>query len=630
VGPAKIRYCLLIFIFAVMTGSLPALSSEVDSASPRELIEVLKANVYLTGNIATRLAAQERLMQLGKLDPRAVVPLIIKELSPPRSYGKIAGHQRLALIELLRDLGPAAEASTFVLAKILKDQDEPYDAVKMQAAAALLRIGSKEAKTAAQNYHAGLQRAFAASAGNMEASRSLSQNAFLIRQELRRRQPSDNVISSALSGVLVLGPRSASTLPTLLRAYSDPRLGSALHNRIGEAIRAAGVRDVENAARKAAAKRGVPDILNEVIAETRRGDPFVRSLGMIELGRMGPSKPAIDAMISALRDGRNPGDAARVLGNFGKTAEPALPALLRYFDDEVAGPNAIQAVGKIGVKNPAIVAELRRVLRTLGHRHRGQAANTLGRLKAASALPELQEALADGRKYVRILSAKALGQLGPDAAAAVESLAATLDGPDIDLRRAAVTALGHIGEAAIPATERIAQQLVSGDKRLKNSARWALTKIGGPQADIALTQDARRFEDADLAEIRRLAVTDGMKGMSKYLFRLPKRRATPLAHRLLSERQPDNAYVGALFLARQGENEPAMPVLADNLARRADGDKMLAGFAYSMMHSGDETRARTLFRNLARYIEKNIHRYSPKEQARLKAFLERVTGQKQR
>lgn len=183
-------------------------------------------------------------------------------------------------------------------------------------------------------------------------------------------------------------------------------------------------------------------------------------------------------MISALREGRDAGDAARVLGDFGKPAARALPDIARYFDDDRSGPNAIQAAGRIGVKDPAIVARLRRVLATQGHRHRGQAASALGRLEAAEAVPELQQALADGGKYDRILSAQALGRLGP---AAAPALAATLDQPDLDLRRAAVEALGRIGAAAAAATAVISEQLDGGDTRLKNSARRTLARIGDPR-----------------------------------------------------------------------------------------------------------------------------------------------------
>ena len=611
-----------LFALAVSALAAPAQPSELDAASPRELIEVLKANVYLTGNIMKRLEAQKRLVRLGKQDPQAVVPLILKELSPPRSYGKIAAHQRLALIEILRDLGPAGEAGVPRLVEILNDPKERYDSIKTQAVAALNRIGVQDAKTAARSYYAGIQKGYATKATKVEAGRSTAQSAFLIRQELRSREPSDKVIGASVANLRALGPRASPALPTLFRAYNDPRLGSALHRALGEAIRAAsGVADVETAARQAAAETGVPDILTEVIAETRNDDSFIRGLAMTELGRMGTSKPAIDAMIAALSEGRNPGDAARVLGNFGRPAAPALAEISRYFDDASAGANAIQAVGKIGVKDPSIVAMLRRVLARRGHRHRGQAASTLGKLKATDALPELRQALADGNKYVRILSANALGRIGKEAVPAVGDLAATLDDPDRDLRRAAVEALGRMGEAAAAATEAIAKQLNTGDNRLKRSARQALAKIGGPNAEAALQSDARRYANADLAEARRLARTGGTGRLYRFLIGLPRRRALPVARGLVSRQEPVGAYAGALFLAHRGEIGPAIPVLADNLARRPDGDKILTGLAYAMLHGGDAAKLQPLLQGLRKYVEENGDRYSIEERARLEVLL---------
>jgi len=95
---------------------------------------------------------------------------------------------------------------------------------------------------------------------------------------------------------------------------------------------------------------------------------------------------------------------------------------------------------------------------------------------------------------------------------------------------------------------------------------------------------------------------------------------------LLSEQQPDSAYIGALFLARQGDIEPAIPILADNLARRPDAEKMLTGLAYSMMHGGDETQIQPLIQGLLRYIEENRDRYTSEEQARLEALFKRGAG----
>jgi len=615
--------CVSLLLVSLWVCAGAATADELDAASPRELIEILKANVYLTGDIVKRMNAQSRLQRLGQADPGAVVPLVLAELAPPRSYGKVAAHQRLALIELLRDIGPAAEPAVPRLVEILNDPEEPFESVKTQAATALASIGTEDAKSAVEAYYAGLDAAFAETASGEEAARSVMQSAYLVRQELRSREPSDEVIGASVDLLQSLGPRAASAQPTLLRAYRDPRLGSALRDKIAAALRATGVSDVEAAA-QAAAQTPPPDILAEVIAETRSEDSLVSSLAMGELGRLGPSEPAIDALIAALREGRNPGDAARILGDFGERAERALPELARYFDDDGAGANAIQAAGRIGVRDPDTVAALRRVLATPDHRHRGMAARAVGALRATEAVAELRQALSDGGKYDRILAANALGDLGPDAAPALEALAAGVGDPDIDLRRAAVEALGRVGTPAAPASRLIAEQLDSGDARLAAAARDALAAIGGGEAEAALEADARRYTQADLAEARRLASAGGLDGVLGLLDDLPDRRATILSRRLVAEPNPDSALAGALVLARQGEIEPAVPVLADNLARRAEPERMLTGLVYAMMHGGDEAAVAPLIQSLRQYLEDNPQRYSAEERARLESLVQQA------
>ncbi len=623
------RHWRLLLCLLAMWGCVgPAKASELDAASPEELIEVLKANVYLTGDIVKRMDAQSRLQRLGLRDPDAVVPLVLAELAPPRSYGKIAAHQRLALIGLLRDIGPAAAAAVPRLAEILDDPEEPFESVKSQAAMALTWIGTADAKAAVEAYYAGLTTAFAEAASDEQVVRSVSQSAFLIRQELRSRAPSDGVIGASVDQLRSLAQKASSARPTLLRAYNDPRLSQGLREDIAAALQATGVSDVPAAAAQAVAQSSIPDISAEVIEETRSEDAFVRSLAIGELGRMGVSEPAVDALIAALREGRNAGDAARVLGDFGGPAERALPELARYFDDEESGANAIQAAGKIGVKDPETIARLRRVLATPGHRHRGMAASALGKLRASEALPELLQALAEGGRYERILSANALGELGSAAAPAVAGLAASLQDGDLELRRAAVGALSRIGQAAEPAVPAIADQLDSGDQRLKALARKALAAIGGIETEAALDHDARRFSDADLAEARRLASAGGVEGVSRLLAELPDRRAGILSRRLLSEPNADSALAGALALAYRGDIEPTVPVLADSLARRPEPEQLLTGLAWSMMHGGDETRIQPLFEALMQFIQANPDRYSPEERARLEALFQQVMPSK--
>ena len=51
---------------------------------------------------------------------------------------------------------------------------------------------------------------------------------------------------------------------------------------------------------------------------------------------------------------------------------------------------------------------------------------------------------------------------------------------------------------------------------------------------------------------------------------LPERRALGLSRRLVAAEEPDGALGAAIYLAYRGEIDPAVPVLADNLARRDD------------------------------------------------------------
>jgi hypothetical protein len=81
-------------------------------------------------------------------------------------------------------------------------------------------------------------------------------------------------------------------------------------------------------------------------------------------------------------------------------------------------------------------------------------------------------------------------------------------------------------------------------------------------------------------------------------------------------------------LAHRGDIEPAVPVLADNLARRAKPDQLLSGLIWSMMHGGDEARIAPLIQSLRQFIEDNRSRYSAEERARLEALFQQASPSK--
>ena len=200
---------------------------------------------------------------------------------------------------------------------------------------------------------------------------------------------------------------------------------------------------------------------------------------MTELGAQGPSEKAIDALVGALAEKNNPGQAALVLGRFGPAAQRAVPSLLPYLSDRVACASVIQALGLIGVGSPEVVAGLRRIVADEKNPYRGLAASTLGSLKSANALPELRLALSASEKYTRILAAKAIAALGSEATPAIPDLIALVEDPDLDVRMSAVQALGIIGPPAVAAVPQIEKQLQVPDRRLKESAVEALERIGG-------------------------------------------------------------------------------------------------------------------------------------------------------
>ena len=81
----------------------------VATASPAELTEGVKRHVWPDYRFNYRSESVATYGRDWHKAPATMIPLPIRELSAPRHYGKKAPHQRLALMETPRDIGPAAE-----------------------------------------------------------------------------------------------------------------------------------------------------------------------------------------------------------------------------------------------------------------------------------------------------------------------------------------------------------------------------------------------------------------------------------------------------------------------------------------------------------------------------------------
>ncbi len=129
---------------------------------------------------------------------------------------------------------------------------------------------------------------------------------------------------------------------------------------------------------------------------------------------------------------------------------------------------------------------------------RAEAVAYLGEQRYAPAVPRLVELLRTADPGTRYLTAKALGQIGDEAEAAVPALLEALRGDDMFLRAGATGALIKIGYPAVPG---LTVALFDDSNAVKRAACKALGRIGNPRAVPALTN---ALKDAN-AGVRRLA-----------------------------------------------------------------------------------------------------------------------------
>lgn len=151
----------------------------------------------------------------------------------------------------------------------------------------------------------------------------------------------------------------------------------------------------------------------------------------------------------------------------------------------------------------------------------------------------LVQSLGDADPKIREQAAAQLGQLGPQAHAAVEPLISALSHEDPYLRGAAAVALGRIGDAAVPALTRA---LGSDNAELRLSATIALGRLGAP-ASQALPELIHLLADPS-AQVRHVAAATlgGLGAVAQ--------AAAPALTRCLSDRDQAVRRSAAQALAR--------------------------------------------------------------------------------
>jgi HEAT repeat protein len=108
----------------------------------------------------------------------------------------------------------------------------------------------------------------------------------------------------------------------------------------------------------------------------------------------------------------------------------------------------------------------------------------------------------------RVQAAADLAVLGSKAWKAMSALTASLDDPELNVRRLAVLALGEIGAAAAGAVPRLIELLNSTDnKNVRRRAAVALGEIGDTRAIAALRQ-ALKDNDEGVRKMAAAALDD--------------------------------------------------------------------------------------------------------------------------
>ena len=192
--------------------------------------------------------------------------------------------------------------------------------------------------------------------------------------------------------------------------------------------------------------------------------------------------------------------ATKILRRIGPDARAAAPALLRLLGDEsnaALASRAASALGGIGSVTDAIVPALMGATISTIPDVRVSAVEALGDIgpDARAALPALIRTLRECEdEDLRDAVVRTLGSIGPATDEVIPALIEAAKSTDEDVRNSAVDALGYIGPRAGEAVPTLTEMLrKSVDTDLRNSIQTAIEEIGGKQ-DASSTESGQDIE----------------------------------------------------------------------------------------------------------------------------------------
>lgn len=208
-------------------------------------------------------------------------------------------------------------------------------------------------------------------------------------------------------------------------------------------------------------------------------------------------------------------DAAYALGQIGREAVGAVPALLEALDsvDRPLRNAAAAALMHIAPDSPLVVDRLIETWSALlandDWRLRREAVEALGRMgpRAAPCVPALIALLDDPASG----AALTLAEIGPGAKIAVGPLVSAMSNSDTHVRMQAAYALGRLGSEAREALPTLLAAMYDTNKDVRTQALAAVGQIGGRESGC-LAAIATVLRDEDETVRRRVAAALGSLG----------------------------------------------------------------------------------------------------------------------
>jgi HEAT repeat protein len=442
---------------------------------------------------------------------------------------------RIQAAAALGRIGPAGSATAPRLIALFQDADET---VRCQAAEALGRVGAVSESSAAALVRLLTDPSVAVKISATRALGSLRKVAAAAVPSLvpLLQEPEEAVRDAAAEAIAQIGALDEKAAESVAEGLASP--DNVVRAQTAEALATIGpaaqeaapalvevltddndvvrARAVEALGKMGASAAGVA--APGLVRALRDEDNWVSALAAEALGKMGESADeAVPALVRSLGH-VNPlvrGNAAAALGRMGEVAGQARPALERVCHDEdgAARAEAVRALGALGRPTPTSVAAVYDGSQDDDPRVRAAAVEAVGRWGVAEggALDRLLALLEDPNDQVKVEAARALPRLAGATPAVVEALCRRLQSDDSAwVQEHAALALGKLGPGAASAGDALLRVAQTGEVGVREEAMRAIALIQPPQAPAAF---AAGLGDAS-GEVRKVASGGWMKQTS--------------------------------------------------------------------------------------------------------------------